>query len=232
MVEVAQPRIDVIDPPDPLDRVEAVAIVLHGGREKSTAAVTPGQLTVRRMRPFARELAAAGGNDGLAVWSLQYRVRGWNGTERSPVADVQWALDQVGRRLGDVPVVLVGHSMGARAAIHVAGDRRVVAIVALAPWLPRGEPYEQIAGRAVLVVHGQLDTITSPRGSLEWARQAATVTDRIWRVEVRRERHAMLWRAALWHRLATQFTSAALGFGRLPEVLTNAPPGQRLEIRV
>jgi dienelactone hydrolase len=184
------------------------------------------------MRPFARDLAAAGGDHGLAVWSLQNRVRGWNGDERAPVADARWALAQVQTRHGDVPVVIVGHSMGGRSAVHVAGASNVVAVAALAPWLPRGEPFEQVAGRAVLVVHGQLDTTTSPRGSLEWARQAATVTERIWRVEVRRERHAMLWRAALWHRLATQFTAAALGWAPLPDLLADAPADGRLTIEV
>ena len=158
------------------------------------------------MRPFARELDRAGGPHGLAVWSLRHAVRGWNGDEQSPVADATWALAEITRRHGDVPVVLVGHSMGGRTAVHAAGSPAVVAVCALAPWLPRGEPYEQVAGRAVLVVHGRLDTTTSPRASLAWAREAATVTDRVWRIEVRRERHAMLWRAAFWHRIATEFT--------------------------
>ncbi|HEX5588417.1 MAG TPA: alpha/beta fold hydrolase, partial [Acidimicrobiia bacterium] len=164
-----------------------------------------------------------GGDDGLAVWSLQYGVRGWNDDERSPVPDAIWALDQVSARYGEVPVVLVGHSMGGRTAVHAAGHPRVVAVAALAPWLPAGEPYEQVAGRSVLVVHGRLDTTTSPHGSLEWARHAATVTDRIWRVEVKRERHAMLFRAAFWHRIVTQFTRGVLGTAPMPSLLTDVP---------
>ena len=210
----------------------AVALVLHGGRERSRAAVQPRQLAVRRMRPFARDIAAHGGDEGLAVWSLQYRVRGWNGSERSPVADARWALAQIAERHGDVPVVLVGHSMGTRAAVHVAGSPHVVAVAALAPWLPAGEPYEQVAGRAVLVVHGQLDTTTSPRGSLEWALAASAVTDRIWRVEVRRERHAMLWRAGFWHRITTDFVTGVLGYSPLPRLLAEVSPGARLQIKV
>ena len=232
MVAAANPRLDTIEPPSALDGVTAVALVLHGGRERGHSAVQPGQLAVRRMRPFARDLATAGADDGLAVWSLQYRMRGWNGDEQSPVADALWALDQVSERYGDIPVVLVGHSMGGRTAVHVAGHPRVVAMAALAPWLPAGEPYEQMAGRAVLVVHGRLDTTTSPRGSLEWARLAATVTDRIWRVEVRRERHAMLWRAAFWHRIVTQFTEGVLGAAQLPALLTAVAPDERLQIVV
>jgi predicted alpha/beta-hydrolase family hydrolase len=232
VVAAAHPRLDTIEPSASLDGVTAVALVLHGGRERGESAVQPGQLAVRRMRPFARDLAAAGGAEGLAVWSLQYRVRGWNGDERSPVTDALWALDQVAARYGDVPVVLVGHSMGGRTAAHAAGHPGVVAVAALAPWLPAGEPHEQVAGRAVLVVHGTLDTTTSPRGSFEWARLAATVTDRIWRVEVRRERHAMLWRASFWHRIVTQFTQGVLGFAPMPSLLTAAAPDDRLRITV
>jgi hypothetical protein len=230
VVEVAQPRLDVVDPRSATGRVNAVALVLHGGREKSRAAVGPKQLAVKRMRPFARHLAKAGGGHGLAVWSLQYRVRGWNGADRSPVADTIWALDQVTDRHGDVPVVLVGHSMGGRAAVHVAGHPLVVALAALAPWLPRGEPVEQVAGRAVLVVHGQLDTTTSARLSRERAREAAAVTDPVWWVGVHRERHAMLWRAGLWHRLTAEFTMGTLGFGPMPALLAGATAADRLEL--
>jgi pimeloyl-ACP methyl ester carboxylesterase len=210
--------------------VTAVALVLHGGRERSTEAVEPGQLAVRRMRPFARRLAAEGGRDGLEVVSLRYRVRGWNGDDRSPVSDAEWALDQIAERHGDVPVTLVGHSMGGRTAVAVAGHRNVVALAVLAPWLPAGEPSAQVAGRAVLVAHGRLDTTTSPRGSLAWARRAAAVTDRIWRVELRWERHGMLLRAPTWHALTTEFSLWALGMARLPPTLTR--DGDRLRIAV
>jgi pimeloyl-ACP methyl ester carboxylesterase len=233
VVEVAQPSIAVVGPRSSgSGPVAAVALVLHGGRERSQAAVTPRQLALKRMRPFAGHLARAGGDHGLAVWTLQHRVRGWNGTERSPVADAEWALDEVTDRHGDVPVVLVGHSMGGRTAVHVAGHPRVVALAALAPWLPRGEPVVQVAGRAVLVVHGQLDTTTSARLSREWAREAAVVTDPVWWVGVRRDRHAMLWRAGLWHRLATEFTMGTLGFGPMPALLAGATGAGRLELGV
>jgi pimeloyl-ACP methyl ester carboxylesterase len=218
VVATSEPRVDAVDPP-PGTPVAAVALVLHGGRERSTEAVRPGQLAVRRMRPFARRLASEGSPEGLAVWSLQYQVRGWNGDLRSPVGDAVAALGRIRDRHGDVPVVLVGHSMGGRTAIAVAGAPSVVAVAALAPWLPEGEPHEQVAGRSVLVVHGALDTTTSPRGSLAWARRAATVTERIWRVELRWERHAMLLRAPTWHALTTEFALWALDQAPLPPAL-------------
>ena len=229
---VTEAHLEIIDPPDTTPSVRGVALVLHGGRERSHAGVTAGNLAVRRMRPFARDLARTGGPDGLAVWSLRYRVRGWNGSEQSPVTDATWAITEIARRHGDVPIVLVGHSMGGRTAIHAAGAPSVVALCALAPWLPPGEPYEQVAGRAALVVHGTLDTTTSPRASLVWARAASTVTDRVWRIEVRRGRHAMLWRASLWHRIATEFTLGILGFSPMPPLLIAATPADRLTIRV
>jgi len=225
------PDIDVLDPPTERP-VTAAALVLHGGRERSTEAVRPGNFALRRMHPFARRLAAAGAATGLAVWSLRHRVRGWNGDERSPVDDAEWALGEIGERHGAVPVVLVGHSMGGRTAVAVAGHPNVVALTAMAPWLPDGEPFAQVAGRAVLVAHGRLDTTTSPRGSLAWARHAATVTDRIWRVELRWERHAMLWRAPTWHSLATQFSLWALDAGPLPSALTRTGEADRLRIAV
>jgi pimeloyl-ACP methyl ester carboxylesterase len=230
--ESGHPRIDVLEPPASFDRVEALALVLHGGREHSRAAVQPGQLAVRRMRPFARDLALAGRDHGVAVWSLQYRMRGWNDDDRSPVGDARWALDQVAEHHGEIPVVLVGHSMGGRTAVNVADHPLVVGLAALAPWLPSGEPHRQVAGRSVLVVHGRHDTVTSPAGSLAWARAAATVTERLWRVEVRRERHAMLWRAAFWHALTTEFALSTLGVAPLPALLAAAPAGSRLQITV
>ena len=231
MVATSCPHVDVLDPPIGTP-VTAAALVLHGGREHSTEAVRPGNFALRRMRPFARRLAAAGDAAGLTVWSLRHRMRGWNGDQRSPVGDAEWALAEIGERHGAVPVVLVGHSMGGRTAVAVAGHPNVVGLTAMAPWLPEGEPFAPVAGRAVLVAHGRLDTTTSPRGSLAWARQAATVTDRIWRVELRWERHAMLWRAPTWHSLATQFSLWALDAGPLPSALTRTGEADRLRIAV
>ena len=229
-----RPSLDVLAPPPSLDGTDAVALVLHGGRERSREPVQPGQLAVRRMRPFARALATAGRDLdlGLAVWSLRYRVRGWNDDEQSPVADATWALDQLTERVGPVPVVIVGHSMGGRTAVHVAGHDRVVGLAALAPWLPPGEPVDQVAGRAVLVAHGTLDTVTSPVASQAWAARAAEVTEPVWWVGVRRERHAMVLRSRVWHALATQFALHVLGARPLPRALGDARDARDARLHV
>ena len=95
--------------------------------------------------PVRPRAAARGTRQGLAVWAVHYRYRGWNGRQASPLADVGWALAEVRRRHGDVPVVLLGHSMGGRAALRRPGDPSVRAVLALAPWLPDGA--SRAAGR-------------------------------------------------------------------------------------
>lgn len=189
----------------PTDDVRAVALVLPGGRADSFEPGDSRHLSGVRMRPIARSIHRAGRRRGVAVLQLRYRVRGWNGAEMSPVADAQWALQQVRTRHGDVPVVLVGHSMGGRTALRVAGEESVRGVAALAPWLPDGEPVEQLVGREVLIAHGNLDRVTSPRASRQFADRARPVAKQIDYVTVWGDSHAMLFRAPTWHRLATQF---------------------------
>jgi len=204
----------------------AAALVLHGGTEVSLRPTRASATPAVRMLPFAWSLRRRGRRHGLAVWRLRYRVRGWNGDEMSPLADVRHALDEIHARHGDVPVVLVGHSMGGRAAMRSAGGSART-LVGLAPWVPAGEPVSQLGGCRVLVVHGSTDRRTSPQRSLEFAREASTVAERIWYVALRGSGHAMLRRARQWHRLTTDFVLASLGFASVPTVLV-AADGERL----
>jgi pimeloyl-ACP methyl ester carboxylesterase len=216
---VTRPWLGVDAPPRD---VRAVALVLHGGRADSRLPVRPTNLAVLRMAPFASSLRRAGHRHGLAVARLRYLVRGWNGTARSPVPDVEWALGRLAERFPTSPVALVGHSMGGRAAIYAAGHTSVHAVVGLAPWVERGDPVAPMTGRHLLVAHGDRDRITSPQGSAEWTRQAAEVAASAGYVTVRGERHAMLHRAALWHGLTTAYVLAVL-CGVQPSESDNAP---------
>jgi alpha-beta hydrolase superfamily lysophospholipase len=193
---------------DPDGDAKAVALVLHGGRERSTSVVRGRQLAVLRMAPFTAALRRAGSGRGLAVAHLRYLVRGWNGAARAPVADVRWVLDRLAERYPGVPVALVGHSMGGRAAIHAADHPSVAALVALAPWIERGDPYRTVTGRDVLVAHGTDDRITSAKASAAWTRQAATVAESAAHVSITGDGHAMLRRAGLWHALASRYVLA------------------------
>lgn len=204
MPSLSEPALTVVAPPG---AVTAVALVLHGGREASHSPVRARQLAVLRMRPFA---AALTGAPGLAVARLRFRVRGWNGELRSPVADTDWALATLNARYPLAPVALVGHSMGGRTAVHVAGTPSVRAVALLAPWIEQGDPVATMTGRRLLVVHGDRDRITSPRASIEYARAAAATATSVGYVTVRGGRHAMLARAGRWHALAAMFVRAAV----------------------
>jgi dienelactone hydrolase len=162
------------------------------------------------MIPFARSLSAAGHDSGLLVARLRYRQRGWNGAERSPVEDGRWALDELAGQHPGVPIGLVGHSMGGRTAMYVAGHPAVLSVVGLAPWIESGDPVDALAGRRVLIAHGDLDRMTSPVASAEFARRAASVAAQVTYIAVQGEKHSMLHRASLWHDLATGFSLGAL----------------------
>ena len=199
----------------------AVVLVLHGGTENSHEPIGWRNLAGLRMLPIAGTLRARG-RRRVAVEPVRYRVRGWNGDEASPVADARSALESVRNRHGDLPVVLVGHSMGARTALRVAGDPGVVAVVGMAPWTPNGEPVEHSAGRRLLLLQGDRDTVTPPAASLAYAQRAAAAGAPVARVIIRGDGHAMLRRWPTWHRLAVDLALAEAGVRRLSPFLMSA----------
>jgi pimeloyl-ACP methyl ester carboxylesterase len=70
----------------PKSGARAVVLLLHGGPEVSTDADRPG-LAYARMVPFAAGIAHAARGKDVAVWSMRYRVRGWNAPAEDPVRD-------------------------------------------------------------------------------------------------------------------------------------------------
>lgn len=190
--------------------VTGAVVMAHGGQSVSTEPVSPAQLAVLRMVPIARAIRHALRGTGVVVCRPRFRVRGWNGEEASPVPDLHAVLDQIGTRFGDIPVVLVGHSMGGRAALRAAGHPAVTAVAGLAPWLPPGEPVEQLAGRHILLAHGTADRITRPADTWLYAERARLVTE-LTAIEVRGGDHALLRRARLWHRIAGDFCRGSFG---------------------
>jgi dienelactone hydrolase len=179
----------------------AVLLVLHGGRADGLTRSRPWHLSAVRMVPFVRRLRRELAPQGVEVRSVRYRYRGWNGPLASPVADTRAALGRVRADHGQVPVVLLGHSMGGRAALRVADDPSVRAVTALAPWLPDGEPVH-VAGAVVHLVHGTLDRWTDPAGTARWADRAAGTAARVRLHLLPRTGHFMLRRTRAWHRLA------------------------------
>ncbi|GAB3492307.1 alpha/beta hydrolase [Amycolatopsis cihanbeyliensis] len=214
-------------------RARAVVLVLHGGAEWGDTAVRPWRLAFLRMVPFAMALHRAGGPHGVHVALLRNRVRGWNEPRLDPVLDARWALERIRAEHPGLPVLLVGHSMGGRAALRVADDPAVTGVCALAPWTPKDEPVGPVDGRTVVLAHGTLDRVTSPTHSHAYGSRAAARAARLARFEVSAEGHAMLRRPAVWSTLVRGFVVETLG---LPGVSGSFPAawargeGQRLRI--
>lgn len=195
--------------------VDSLVMVLHGGRPYSRQPTTATQATVLRMIPITRAVRRAVGSNSTAVWRPRFRVRGWNGDQAAPVADLGLMLDTIGRDYGDIPVVLVGHSMGARAALRGAGHPIVTAVAALTPWLPPDEPVEQLQGRRVLLAHGDRDNVTDPDETWSYAERARRHAE-VAAIEVRGGGHAMCSRSRIWHGLVAEFTRIALDRPTVP----------------
>ncbi|MEI5101820.1 alpha/beta fold hydrolase [Streptomyces sp. PmtG] len=189
---------------------QAAVLLLHGGRADGIEAPPALNPAALRMRPFAAAVSRAVRGRAVLVAEVRYRHRGWNGERADAARDARAALDRLRERAGDVPVVLVGHSMGARAALRVAGEKAVRGVVALAPWCPPDEPVDHLAGRALYLLHDEADRVTSARESWDFVRRARAAGADATGVPMPSGGHAMLRGAGRWHRRATELTSALL----------------------
>ena len=149
----------------------AVALVLSGGqRAAASRRPSPRSSAAVRMRPFASLLHRRGRAHGLAVWTVRYRYRGWNGDQRSPVVDTA-----VGARGG--PAAPWRRTGGGRRALdgwpdRARGRRRSVRCAASARSRHgRSAPIRSSSWPAstVLIAHGSLDMVTSPQASRDYA---------------------------------------------------------------
>ena len=146
---------------DPSDSPQAAVLLLHGGAPQSDLPVGRWSASWRVMRWLQQGFEGAIRRRGLAtsVWLLRYRFRGWN--DGSSVVDSRWALESLRDELGEIPVSLVGHSMGGRTAIGAADHPSVTGVVALAPWIAPETSAAPLAGRRLVAAHGRADKITS-----------------------------------------------------------------------
>ena len=188
-----------------------VVLMLHGGKDRSAQPVDGKSASWRRSAAMARTIAPELSAAGAAVRLLRYEQRGWNGG--APVVDARWALEEVRRELGDLPVVLLGHSMGGRTAVHVADDPQVRGVVALAPWLPGDEPAGALRGRTLVAAHGRRDKITSARATAAYVERARAAGADARFVDMGRAGHYMFRRISAWNSLAASESLAALASG-------------------
>lgn len=186
------------------------------------------------MWTFGLDLLRAGRRHGVEVVVLRNRVRGWNKPALDPVRDARWALSEIRRRHPELPVVLVGHSMGGRVALHVADAGGIAGVAALAPWTPSADGVEAVRGVPLLLAHGLDDTVTTPEDSYAYAVRASAVTDVV-RFELPGTAHSLLRRTLTWHRLVRGFTLQVLGIRAARGPLRSALDHRgddRLRIRV
>ncbi|MGE9694203.1 MULTISPECIES: alpha/beta hydrolase [unclassified Streptomyces] len=203
-------------------------VVLHGGKAEGREPARPWQPAALRMRPFATALRRALPRRDAQIVPVRYRYRGWNGSAADPLRDTLLALDALAARDGERPVVLLGHSMGGRAALRAAGHPTVRGVVALAPWCPEDEPVAQLAGRELVIVHGDQDRVTVPEASWRLLARARAEGTRGSGVRLTGGEHTMLRYAGVWRRLAVGAVTGLLGAGPLPpevaEGFTSAEP--------
>lgn len=183
-----------------VEGARALVLVLHGGKQASNQPVDGRSASWKRMAAMQRAVTPLAHAEGVSTWLLRYRVRGWNGG--APIADARWALDEVRREVGDIPIVLLGHSMGGRTAAYVADDRSVVGVVALAPWWQGDDPVRALAGIRVAAAHGRTDKITSARMTRAFLQRAEPLAASTEMHDMGRAGHYMFRRVPAWNDFA------------------------------
>ncbi|MGB3708136.1 alpha/beta hydrolase [Gordonia sp. (in: high G+C Gram-positive bacteria)] len=189
---------------------EAAVLVLPGGTDFSYRRFSPLQGSAVRMYPFTASIQARFG-PRVRVRQAQYRVYGWNGAQASPMPYARAALDRLANSYPDVPVIVIGHSMGGRIAAHLGADPRVTGILALAPWWQFADWQYIRDGVRVRAIHGDADTVTrAPRTRKGIAELAARGFDAEF-VSIPGGGHPMLDHVGLWQRQALDFVANTLG---------------------
>lgn len=216
---MSQPTIDVHPA---AGAVRGVALFCHGGTAASVEPPREGALSLVRMRLLEQYVRAAAGPRGITTHLLRYRVAGWNGAAADAFVDVRWAVQRIrAEHRDEVPIVLVGHSMGGRAALRAGGEPQVAAVCALAPWTPQGEPVDHLRGRTVTILHGRGDRWVPAAQSAEFALRARRAGADVARFTIAGG-HSMLWRALRWHRFALDVVLGSTGIEPMSPEISNA----------
>ncbi|WP_369141836.1 alpha/beta hydrolase [Streptomyces sp. R44] len=193
----------------PLAPVAAV-ILLPGGHADGLQPPPRMDLAALRMRPFSSAVLRAVRPRPVCIACVTYRRKGWNGAHADAARYAHTALADIREHAGDIPIILIGHSMGGRAALRVAGDPAVRGVVALAPWCPPGDPVDHLTGRRLFLLHDEADRVTSAQESWNFIHRARAVGADAVGIRMPAGGHTMLRRAGLWHRQAAYLVAQLL----------------------
>jgi pimeloyl-ACP methyl ester carboxylesterase len=196
-------------PEDP----HGLVVLLHGGAAHGSAPVDERSLAYRRTRWMFRAITEELVAGGIGVGLLRFSVKGWNsrpGHQPSPVGDARAALGDLHATHPDLPIVLLGHSMGARTAAWVVDEPGVVGVVGLAPWFPKDDHVDAFAGKHLVAAQGRRDRITSPRHSRIFVERAAEVAEEARFIDMGGLGHYLLRGADRWNRVAVTESRAIL----------------------
>ncbi|WP_017973950.1 alpha/beta hydrolase [Actinopolyspora halophila] len=187
-------------------------LVLHGGRSRSVEPMKPWRLAYLRMWWLALRIRRTVRADpDVGVWLLRNRVRGWNEPTRDPLVDAHWALAEIRARHPEANVVLIGHSMGGRAALLLAAEPEVSGVCALAPWIAESDFREHPENTEVLLAHGDRDRTTSATASKDYAHNAGLAGHEVRFRALTGCGHAMLRHHHRWDSLVRTFVTDFLG---------------------
>jgi pimeloyl-ACP methyl ester carboxylesterase len=205
-----------------------LVLMLHGGAEHGHQEIDHRSLAYRRTRQMSRAIAGRLGRQGVGVALLRFTVKGWNalpaGREAAdadaggaeappPVADARAAVARLREQHPGLPVVLLGHSMGARTAVWAADQPGVAGVVGLAPWLPPHDPVDALTGKHLVAAHGSRDRITSARATAAFVRRAGEVAASARFVDMGALGHYMVTGVRRWNATAVTASLSILDRG-------------------